>query len=103
MSNTRRIRLIAAMCVAATALPASSALAQGPARGGYAESNVLAGLEERPAAEDANKDRQRSASPSGSSDRLPFTGLDAAILAALGAALAGTGLVVRRGGRAPTV
>ncbi len=94
MSKTTKIRLLAATCVAALALSAPGVAVAAPAGQGYDESNLLAGLDESPASKE-NAPRQGSNSNSGS-DRLPFTGFDVAILAALGAALAGTGFAVRR-------
>ena len=96
MSKTTKIRLLAATCVAALALSAPGVAVAAPAGQGYDESNLLAGLDESPASNESAPRQGSNSNANSESDRLPFTGFDVAILAALGAALAGTGFAVRR-------
>lgn len=68
------------------------AIAQGPAREGYDETSILQSIEPGPSiTDDSNQSGGGDAN-----ETLPFTGLDVGILALMGAALVGTGLVVRR-------
>jgi hypothetical protein len=97
-----RIAVAAVMGVTALAAPAASA--QSPVVQGYGEDHGVVQQVQHASAKPppAAAVRQAAASNStGSGASLPFTGLDIAIVVALGGVLAGTGLVLRRasGGR----
>lgn len=101
------------MCALAVALAAPAALAQDPTRETYDEElqlspTILQDLEGPPpsvsddpdgppvAADDSPDETQEAAA-----ETLPFTGLDVALIALMGAALVGTGFAMRRTVRRP--
>jgi hypothetical protein len=93
--------------VAAMAMSVPAANAQNPVVQGYGEDHgvvqqVQHASKSPPTA--AVKQAAASSNSSGSGASLPFTGLDIAIVLALGAVLAGTGVALRRasGGRDAT-
>ena len=90
-------RLTALLAVLLLAFGGTSAYAQNAPRAGYDESlGVIGEIEsEEPT---TPGDRERIPEPPAQQEEsdLPFTGLDLGIVALMGAALLGTGLVLRR-------
>jgi hypothetical protein len=105
MLKLGRPRIVVAGVLVAMALAAPAANAQNPVVQGYGEDHGVvqqvqhASTKAPPSAAVRPAAANNSGGSSGAS--LPFTGLDIAIVLALGAVLAGTGVVLRRasGGR----
>lgn len=113
MRTMKRSLVILTMCALAVALAAPVAFAQDPTNETYNEEtplapNLLQDLEGPPpsvsdnpdgppvAADDSPDETQEAAG-----ETLPFTGLDVALVALMGAALVGTGVAMRRSVRGP--
>jgi hypothetical protein len=84
---------ILAVCALLTLAPL--ARAQSPTLQGYGEDRGLV-QQVQHASSSQTPPRPQVAKASSSGAKLPFTGLDIAIVVALGGVLAGTGLVLRR-------
>ncbi len=84
------------------AFGATAAFAQSASQGGYDEAAPLGQIIDSTGGGDAGRGGDEGAGGGGhrASGALPFTGLDLGIAALLGITLAGTGLLVRRAGRA---
>ncbi len=108
MRTLWRLTTAIALCVIAAALPATPALAQSPAAQGYDETGVpgLPPLGASPPSLDSPPegfpDSPRTpAGPSGTDERLAFTGLDAPLVALLGGMLIAAGVLLLGRRRTP--
>jgi hypothetical protein len=116
--RTFKIWVVVCLCAGVTFAAVPAGFAQTPTQEGYDESGVIGQFQEGgsgppPSADqpvngagvggsgEGNTDNgERSeTSRNGGDDSLPFTGLGLGVIALLGAALVGTGLVLRRTGR----
>lgn len=99
-TTTVLLGVLALMVIAAPA-----ALAQSSSERGYEGESPLGEIEAVGPQEGGDESPPAAQVVSGGSDEggdaLPFTGWDVGIVAALGLALAGTGLLVRRAARSP--
>lgn len=110
--------IVSVVALAMTLFVAAPASAQTSAAQGYDESGVIGNIEESPtpgaddqpsgeaipdededSAAPAPSDRESGAPPTAGGGELPFTGLDAALIAVVGMALVGTGFALRRSQR----
>ena len=91
----QKISIIGLVCCLVLALSAP-AYAQSSTQRGYDETTVLGGIE-------SSDDETAAPTPRKlTSNELPFTGLDVAVVAMMGAALLGTGFAIRRTARRQT-
>lgn len=95
MVTMRKITLLTLVLGLVLALSAPTAFAQSSTQRGYDESRVLGSIE---GGGDDNTPAPRRERDLGGGE-LPFTGLDVLIVALMGAALLGTGVVIRRTAR----
>jgi hypothetical protein len=94
----RKLGFLSAAVVCVVLALAPLARAQSPTLQGYGEDRGLVQQVQHASSSHAPK-AQPVKSSSSSGAKLPFTGLDLAIIVGLGAVLAGTGLVLRRSTR----
>jgi len=103
MLKLGRLRIAVAGVMVMMALAAPAANAKNPVVQGYGEDQGVVQQVQHAStkAPPSAAVRQAASNSGGSGASLPFTGLDIAIVLALGAVLAGTGIVLRRasGGR----
>ena len=94
----RKLGFVSAAAVCLVLALAPLARAQSPTLQGYGEDRGLV-QQIQHASTNSHSQPQAVKASSSSGDKLPFTGLDLAIVVALGGVLAGTGLVLRRSAR----
>lgn len=108
MTQGSRMRIVALLCAAFAAFSAPSAFAQGTTQDVYDETSIIGDIEGNTpssgtAGETAPKAKAAAPAPAKEeSGSLPFTGLDLTIVALMGLALLGTGLLIRRSTRSKT-
>jgi len=96
----RRFAVISMFVMCALLALAPLARAQSPTLQGYGEDRgIVQQVQHASTSPQAPQPQVTKASTSSSGAKLPFTGLDLAIVVALGSVLAGTGFVLRRSAR----
>ena len=95
----RKLGFVSAAAVCLVLALAPLARAQSPTLQGYGEDRGLVQQIQHASTNSHSPQPQAVKASSSSGDKLPFTGLDLAIVVALGGVLAGTGLVLRRSAR----
>ena len=106
MTQGSRMRIVALLCAAFAAFSAPSAFAQGTTQDVYDETSIIGDIEgNTPSGGNAGEttpQAKASVPAKEESGSLPFTGLDLTIVALMGGALLGTGLLIRRSTRSTT-
>ena len=103
MMQGSKIRIVALLCAAFAAFGAPSAFAQGTTQDVYDETSIIGDIEDNtPTNQTAGQPESNAPAPVAEKSEggsLPFTGLDLTIVALMGTALLGTGLLIRRSTR----
>ena len=102
MMQGSRIRIVVLLCAVFAAFGAPSAFAQGTTQDVYDETSIIGDIEDTTPSNKTAGTPETPAPVAEKSDEggsLPFTGLDLTIVALMGMALLGTGLLIRRSTR----